>query len=617
MLAAVPASAKTGTTAKERSVTIALLPGGIGLAGIGEIGGLTPGLMSAGLGRVAAAQTYLDITQGNRVSESLYDTDLPLIRFSGRGVDRRDWETITERAASAPADVVPGLLASTLEVEGLAARAQRAAGLGRLLAADRAGFFEPYGPRSCPPAGCAGLRVLAADRTRLERLVRNVGAGELLIAIERPPPGFRTLTIAIAGAGFGSGLVTSDTTRTHGLVGANDVAPTILDWLGVPEPDEMNGEPIRAEGDADLDGLLDFAQRLEVTGLRRGPVVGQTLLWWSIATALAIIAFRERGARVAVPMMALSVAYLPLILLLTPALDPSLLVERLAAGLGAPALALATWRLAAGWRGFAIPALLTVVAYAADVMAGSVLVPLSIPGPNPAAGSRYFGIGNEIEATVAALLPLGLGAGLASAGPTRDGGRLAAGAFLVGGLAAAAAFALGPFGADVGAAIVLPAGAAVAAAVALSSRRGLLLAILVPLGCLVALMAADLLLGGGAHLTRSVLDAGGLNEAGDVLERRIRLAAASFTRGSNLPFIGLAVVLIALAIAYRRRLLSWFTERSAIAGFSGAAAATILGTVSNDSGATLLILGSAFVAAAAGFAWSLGHASSGPGGALR
>ncbi len=35
--------------------------------------GLSPGLLSAGLGSVPAAQTYLDITQGNRVFDSLYD----------------------------------------------------------------------------------------------------------------------------------------------------------------------------------------------------------------------------------------------------------------------------------------------------------------------------------------------------------------------------------------------------------------------------------------------------------------------------------------------------------------------------------------------------------------
>jgi hypothetical protein len=173
------------------------------------------------------------------------------------------------------------------------------------------------------------------------------------------------------------------------------------------------------------------------------------------------------------------------------------------------------------------------------------------------------------------------------------------------GLAAAAAFAFGAFGADVGAAIVLPAGAAVAAAVALGSRRGLVLAVLIPLACVVLLMGADLLLGDGSHLTRSVLDAGGLSEAGDVFERRIRLAESSFTRGANLPFIALALVAIGLGIAYRDRVRSWFEERSAFAGFAGAAAAALVGTVSNDSGAILLILGSAFTAAAAGYAWAL------------
>ena len=600
-------------------MTIALLPGSTGLAGVGEIKGLSPGLMSAGIGGVPAAQTYLDITQGNRVSESLYDGELPRIRFSHRMVRRPNWDAITERAASPPAEIVPGLLASTLEAQGLAVRTERRAGLGQLLAANEDGLFEyrPHllcgGVRYVEPQErgtirlpCTSLHVVAADLTRLEHLVSNVSDGDLVIAIERPPPAFRTLTIAFAGDGFHHGLLTSDSTRTEGLVTTTDLAPTILDWLGVPIPDEMNGEPIRAEGEADLDGLLNFAQRLEVTGERRTPVVGLTLLWWVIATLLAVAAFRRRGARVALPLLALSVAYLPLMLLLTATFgDPSLLVERLVAGAGPPLLALATWLAVGGWRAFAVACLVTAGAYAADVIAGSVFIPLSIPGPNPASGSRFYGIGNEIEATVGALVPLGVGAALASVASTRDGGRVAAGAFLAVGLVAAAVFAFGAFGADVGAAIVLPAGAAVAAAVALGSRRGLVLAVLIPLGCVVLLMGADLLLGGGSHLTRSVLDAGGLAEAGDVFERRIRLAESSFTRSANLPFIALSLIAIGLGIAYRDRVRSWFAERSAFAGFAGAAAAALVGTVSNDSGAILLILGSAFTAAAAGYAWAL------------
>lgn len=586
-------------------MTIALLPQGTGLASVSSAEGVSPGLMSAGIGGVPAAQTYLDITQGNRVSESLYESELPFVRFGATGVAAVDWDAIIERAESAPADVVPGLLASTLEEAGLAAQADKGAGLGRLIAADRAGRITPDPAKDCIPLRCGVLRVIAAEETELEGLAGRLAPGDMLIALERPPPAFRTLTIGIAGEAFDGGLLTSDSTRTDGLVTSTDIAPTVLERLGVEVPGEMNGQAIRASGDSDLAGLIDLGARLEVTGERRTPVVGHALLAWVLIAALAAAILRRRGALIAVPLLALSLVYLPLVLLLTPLVDPSLLAERLAAGLVAPLLALITWRFVGGWRALALACLLTVAAYAIDIVAGSILVPLSIPGPNPASGSRFYGIGNEIEATVAALLPIGVGALLASVAATRDGGRRAAIAFLATGLVAAAAFALGRFGADVGAAIVLPTGAAVAAAVALGSRRGILIVVLVPIAGLAALMAADLLFGGEAHLTRSVLDAGGLEEAGNVLERRVRLAAASFTKGSNLPFLALAVGVIAAGIWKRREIAEWFGARAALAGFAGALAASAIGTVSNDSGVVLLILGTTYCAAAVGYAWAV------------
>ena len=249
---------------------------------------------------------------------------------------------------------------------------------------------------------------------------------------------------------------------------------------------------------------------------------------------------------------------------------------------------------------------MTVGAYAVDVVLGSHLTVLSLAGPNPASGSRFFGIGNELEAVVAALVPLGVGAALAALPRTRDGGREAAVAFMVAGGVAAAAFAIGRFGADVGAAIVLPAGAAVAAAVALGSRRAMVLVILAPVACVAALVLVDVVLGGGAHLTRSVLDAGGLHSAGDAFERRVRLAALSFRRGANVPYLVLVAAFAGLAIWRWRDLLAWFGARSAVAGLLGAAVATVIGTASNDSGAVLLIVGTLALAAATAFAWARG-----------
>ncbi len=600
LLAAVPANAPAQVPAEGTRpvVTIAVLSQQTGIESIEAVDGLSPGLMSAGIGRVPAPQTFLDMTQGNRVSESLYDDDLPVLRFNGRGVKAESWERVLRRADSAPAEIVPGLLATTMKQAGVPVQARPSSGVARVIAADREGRID------AGSGAAGGVVVRHADPGQLEGLVAKLSDDDMLIVFERPPPAFRTLSIWIAGEGF-DGLLTSDSTRTDGLVTATDIAPTVLERYGVEVPDEINGQPIRAEGEADVAGLVELRDRLEVTGARRGPVVGQTLVVWVAVALIAAMAFRGWVAKAAVTMLALSAVYLPLVLLLTPLLDPSLPVERLVAGLGAPLLALITWRLAPGWRGLALACLITVAAYAVDVLAGSILIPLSIPGPNPASGSRFYGIGNEIEAIMGALLPLGVGAALASVSRTRDGGPAAAAVFLVVGLIATAAFALGRFGADVGAAIVLPTGAAVAAAVALGTRRGILLAVLVPIGCVVALMAADLVLGGGAHLTRSVLDAGGLEEAGNVFERRIRLAAASFTRGGNVPFMVLAAVAVAVGIRYRHRVRSWFGERAAFAGFVGALAATAIGTVSNDSGVTLLILGIAYAAAVAGFAWTL------------
>ena len=165
-----------------------------------------------------------------------------------------------------------------------------------------------------------------------------------------------------------------------------------------------------------------------------------------------------------------------------------------------------------------------------------------------------------------------------------------------------------------GAAIGIPVGAAVAAAVCLSgSRRGLLLVIAAPLVALAALGAADLLLGGNAHLTRSVLEAGGLDQLADVAERRLRLSAGSFSRYARTPMLWICALAIVAGIAQRRRIEAWFGDRrTAWAGWRGAAAATVAGTLANDSGALMLMIGTALCALTAGLAW----ATQRPGGRL-
>jgi hypothetical protein len=374
----------------------------------------------------------------------------------------------------------------------------------------------------------------------------------------------------------------------------------------------FQGDPLAVVRDAAPGGRLwDVADR-------RAPVIGVTLLVWLAAFGLAMGLDRERAGRTAARLLALSLVYLPLLCLLAAALEPSVGIERLLLMLGCPALAaLTTWALA-GYGALAVACGATAAAYSLDLIAGSALTQLSLVGPNPAAGHRYYGIGNELEACLAVLVLVGTGAALSvpvrllppmsTKGAPEGGG--AAGArgpatFLVVAVIFAFVFAYGRYGADVGAAIALPLGAAVAAAL-LANRRDLaLLAFALPVPALALLAAADLISGANAHLTSTVLDADSGGDVLGVVGRRLREMGESF--GRPILLVGLPVVIAAAVIAWLRRdrLEAWLRLVPAMrAAMLGALAATLVGTLANDSGALLLEIGAVYLLAFIGFAWA-------------
>jgi hypothetical protein len=562
-LVALLAAWAPALAAADERVTLAWLPSETTVAELAAAG-FAPGVMSAGLGTVPAAQTYLDIGQGNRVFSSLYDDPLP--EPDG---GRVPWSAVVERAESAPADIVPGLLSSTLAAAGVASR--------------------QFDTRA----------------TTLNRL-RQRAPDQLVIAIARPTG--RTdapLPIGIAGEGF-DGNLTSGSTRMDGYVLSTDVAPTVLDRLGVEVPSEMSGQPIRAEGSVDVAEIESLAARMAVISSRRGTAVGLPVVAWLLLAGL--IAFASRGAlaRPAVRVLGLSVVYLPLLLLLGAALEPAEATEALLVGLGAPLLGALTLALLGGYRALAVASALTVLAYAVDVVAGSPLTSLSLLGPNPGLGVRFYGIGNELEALLAVLVVAGVGTGLTAYAP-RSSRRVAAAVFIAAGLLAAFIFAAGRFGADVGAAIVFPIGAAVAAAtVAGRGRRPLALAaVAAPVLVLALLALVDLISGANAHLTRSVLDAGGLGDLADVAQRRLQLSARSFGRPVLLALLPLVLGIAVLAYLRQDHLRAWLGGVPALrAGLFGALVATVIGTLANDSGALLLEIGTFYLLVFTGFAWA-------------
>ena len=123
---------------------------------------------------------------------------------------------------------------------------------------------------SAPASSCATARA------------RDCAGNDLLIAIERPPPAKNgALAIGIAGRGF-DGNLTSDSTRLDGYVLSTDVAPTILERLGIAVPSQMSGQAIRAEGTVDAAAIESLGERMAVISERRGPVIGLSLLVWLV-----------------------------------------------------------------------------------------------------------------------------------------------------------------------------------------------------------------------------------------------------------------------------------------------------------------------------------------------
>ncbi len=611
-------------------MVLVLLPSRSSVEQLGNVAAIAPGLLSAGLGGVSATQTYLDIGQGNRVFDSLYGADLsPLTVATNRVLG---WSGVLARAESAPAEISPGLLASSLKRAGVQVAASPSSGEAAILSADEAGQIQRCGPGSSEPGRCTALsgprrsgrplsssdstsrgggrraesfEVRSSTLAELGGLVSGLRGDDLLIAVQRPPPASDSaLAIGIAGRGF-AGNLTSDSTRINGYVLATDLAPTILRRFGVAVPAQVSGQPIRSEQAKDAAAVAALGARLRVIPQRRGAVIGLSLLVWVLLLAAVVIASRGRAAPTGVKLLGLCVIYLPLVLLAGAALGSSLAAERLLVIFAAPLAAALTLAALRDFRALAVASAITVLAYAIDMVAGSRLTTLSLLGPNPGLGVRFYGIGNELEALLAVLIIAGTGAGLVGFAP-RLSPRGCAITFLALGLPLAAVFAAGKFGADVGAAIDFPAGAAVAAAViGARRRRAVLFVIAAPFLALTLLALVDLASGANAHLTRSVLDAGGLKQLADLAQLRLELSARSFIRPIVFVFLPLIAAFVAFALVRRERLGFWLRRLPALrAGLIGGLVACLVGTIANDSGALFLEIGAAYLLVFTGYVWA-------------
>jgi hypothetical protein len=476
-----------------------------------------------------------------------------------------------------------------------------------MIAVDRGGSARVVDAGVCRPGCGPGLGVLRARLAELPQLADSLEGDDLLIAVAAGQRADQQLLpTGIAGAGFGEGSLTSASTRTDGVVTATDIAPTVLERLGVEVPAEVNGSEITGDAGRSATAVAELQSRLENRPSRDLVLLYPVAAWLLLAGIVAVTRPRA-GGRAALRLVGLAGAWAPFMLLVASALAAGELASALLSGLGAPALAFATDRLLPGPRGLALACGASVGAHAVDVVTGSHLTSLSLLGPNPGGGVRFFGIGNELEAILTTLTLVGTGAWLAS----RPGleRRSAAIWFVAIAALAIGAFAPGRFGADVGAAIVLSVGGATAAVLTLGlpPRRAVLVVASGGVLGLAALLLIDLVLG-GAHLSRSVLGAGEAGDLVDVFDRRLTLMVGTFTDPVYPELLVVAVIGLGVAIWRRHAVLSWFGESwAARSGFLGAAAGIAVGTVANDSGSVLLVIGMITLALCGGFFWGSGE----------
>jgi hypothetical protein len=566
------------------------------------------GVTSPTVGGYDPRQMFLDIGQGARVSTRVYDDELPPLRLLPDGLIA-GWRAAVERADDAPGDVVPGLLGEAVRraggrtayvgIEGLshdeaAAVADEA---GRIDTVDLGGL-RGFGSRLDAALGRHDLVAARLPASGGLGLLEQLGTDAFTIVVRAPVPG--ALVQLPTAAALGDGVLTSRTTRRAGVVAATDYAPTILDQLGLDEPGDVQGHAIETT-DGDADDVQSLVDRLAHVKSRRGPALELSFgLWLLTLGVLAALGRVRQGLRLGL----LAGMWLPGVALVTGALDPSRAAEAAILAAGSVVLALVTDRLVSWPRAPAVPAAAVLVAHAVDLAAGSPLIVRSLAGPNPGFGARFYGIGNELEAILAVLVLLGAGAMLSKEGQTLFRNRVPVGFAVV--CAVAALFVgAGRLGADVGGVITLGAGAAAAVLASLPgglSRRAVAAAIATPVLAVAVLAAIDLVTGGDAHLTRSVLAADSAGELVDIVERRFDISWDNLKQGTTPLSVGLFALALGYGVARRRELFMPLNgDRAFAAGMWGALAATVVGALANDSGPTIFLIGAAALVLAAAY----------------
>lgn len=485
-------------------------------------------------------------------------------------------------------------------------------------------------------------------------LLEFIDFTDTMLLVFAPTPGAREVAsghslapVIAAGPGTSSGrpgLLTSPTTRRHGLVASTDVAASVLSWLGVDTPPWVLGAPVRVVPHrAPLTRLLSMHDEVASTYLMRAPLL-KTFVGLQIVVALAsltLIAFlaarhsslRHLGvsrealrrtpdghpggvtmrAQVAQVVWALllGLGAVPLAMLVLPLARPAgtvsagIYVATAVLVMGFAARATCGRSPSAAPTPFAAVYLVTALAVICDALLGSKLMQGSILGYDPIGGARFYGIGNEYMGVLVGSLITGSGLVLDRMGLRRA--RSAVRAAALAGIAVIFAVALlvlasPSLGANMGGTVTAVVGFGIAYVLYLdrrvTRREAAILAVLA-VSLVAGIAVADALRAGGpvSHWGRTVLAVrvDGPAALVDVVRRKaaMNLKLIRYTVWTRALFAFLAAVALLWVqpVGLAKRLMKAHPGfASSLAASLVAAAAAVL---ANDSGvvaAALLML---------------------------
>jgi hypothetical protein len=418
-------------------------------------------------------------------------------------------------------------------------------------------------------------------------------------------PGDRDLTVsAVWAPGVGPGYMRSASTQRSGFLTLVDVAPTVLDLLGVDRPVEMEGRPadMQASGHS-LDRRVDRLVTLnEASRFREQLLFPTTLavvlvLGLICATAIVVLSRGDapRTRRVVAFAAVADLAVLPMSFLAR-----GFPLEDLGAGfywafivVGALVVAIALTLLAARLSRprLALTAVLALVLLVPilDVLTGSRLSLSAAFGYSPTGNSRLYGISNYSFGMVAAAACL-----LAAFGAARWSGRRGQAVSI--GLLVAVLVVIGAptFGSDVGGIIAFTPTILVFAVMVTGYRvrlRTVVLGLLATVAAVTAFGLVDLARPEGerAHLGRLFERVGneGLEPLLSIMERKALANLGVTTSSFWVAVIPVAVAFLIFLARFPTRPMTELYARipPLRAGVWAAIVAAILGSAVNDSGA--------------------------------